>query len=59
MDRDPKTRLGVKNKEDIKNHEFFAGIDWVKLEQKKLSLPINLMEMKHDDEEGTIFTSVK
>lgn len=59
LDRDPKTRLGVKNKDDILNHEFFNGINWDRLLKKDLPLPINLMEMKADDEENVIFASVR
>lgn len=39
MDRDPNQRPGVKNKNDMRNHPFFAGLDWGKLERKELPPP--------------------
>lgn len=34
LERSPSKRLGYKNPLDIKNHEFFKGINWQKLERK-------------------------
>ncbi|KAJ6233718.1 ribosomal protein S6 KINASE [Anaeramoeba flamelloides] len=31
LNRDPKTRLGSGGVEEIKNHEFFDGVDWEKI----------------------------
>mmetsp|Transcript_23354 Transcript_23354/g.23287 ORF Transcript_23354/g.23287 Transcript_23354/m.23287 type:complete len:162 (+) Transcript_23354:1746-2231(+) len=42
LHKDPKQRLGVKDKEDIKNHHFFRGLDWEKLEQGKVEPPLTL-----------------
>ncbi|KAG1472738.1 hypothetical protein G6F56_001358 [Rhizopus delemar] len=39
LTRDPNERLGNKGSEEIKNHPFFASIDWRKLNQKKLQPP--------------------
>lgn len=41
LQKDPTKRLGVGSKghEDIKNHQFFAGIDWKKLAKKELLPP--------------------
>ncbi|CAO3692520.1 unnamed protein product [Rhizopus stolonifer] len=39
LTRDPDERLGNKGSEEIKNHPFFASIDWRKLNQKKLQPP--------------------
>ncbi|KAG1446161.1 hypothetical protein G6F56_009663 [Rhizopus delemar] len=39
LTRDPKERLGNNGSEEIKNHPFFASIDWRKLNQKKLQPP--------------------
>ncbi|CAI2381728.1 unnamed protein product [Moneuplotes crassus] len=42
LHKDPKQRIGVRNKTDIKNHHFFRGIDWEKLEAGEISPPITL-----------------
>lgn len=35
LEKDPNKRLGIKNgMQDIKNHSFFACIDWIKIEKK-------------------------
>ena len=39
LTRDPNERLGNNGSEEIKNHPFFASIDWRKLNQKKLQPP--------------------
>lgn len=61
MTRDPNERLGNNGPEHIKNHPFFASIDWRKLLQKKLQPPFKpTVESAYDttnfDEE---FTSEK
>lgn len=48
MSKDPKTRIGVQNKDDIKSHEFFSDIDWDKLFQRKIMAPIDLIELKNE-----------
>ena len=39
MDLDPKKRLGVENKNEIKQHPFFEGIDWDDVLNKRLVPP--------------------
>lgn len=39
LEKDPKKRLGSRNILDIKNHPFFAGLDWEKLAKKDISAP--------------------
>lgn len=39
LDRDPMQRPGAKNKMDLRNHPFFAGLDWEKLERKEIDPP--------------------
>lgn len=39
LTRDANERLGNNGSEEIKNHPFFASIDWKKLNQKKLQPP--------------------
>ncbi|GMM46374.1 putative protein kinase [Pichia kluyveri] len=34
LNRDPNKRLGINGVEEIKNHEFFKDIDWIKLNNK-------------------------
>ena len=48
LNKDPKNRIGVTNKEDIKNHPFFKDINWEKLAKKEISLPIDLISMKNE-----------
>jgi len=56
--RDPSRRLGVNGAEEIKNHPFFAEIDWGKLLMKKYQPPFkplvkSAMDTSNFDEEFT------
>ena len=44
--RDPNKRIGVLNKNDLKNHEWFKDIDWDKLEKKEVEPPLDLVQIK-------------
>lgn len=50
--RNPKRRLGYGKSgvENVKNHEFFKGIDWNKVREKSLRVPF---KPKMKDEEDT------
>ncbi|KAI8082824.1 kinase-like domain-containing protein [Halteromyces radiatus] len=49
LTRDPNERLGCDGPEMIKNHPFFASIDWRKLMQKKVQPPFKpLVENAYD-----------
>lgn len=39
MHKDPNSRIGVKNKKEIKEHPFFDGIDWDKILKKEYEPP--------------------
>jgi serine/threonine protein kinase len=39
LHRRPEERLGSRSIEDIKNHPFFNGLDWARLEKKKVTPP--------------------
>ena len=52
LDKDPDKRFGVNDKEEIKEHPFFKGIDWEKLEKKEITPPINFIKQKNDNEKG-------
>ena len=39
LNRDPEKRLGNGGAQEIKNHPFFASIDWKKLNAKKIQPP--------------------
>ena len=52
MDRNPKTRLGAIDKQEIKDHAFFKSIDWDKLLRKEYTPPI--LEFENDDIEDEI-----
>jgi len=49
MHSDPTKRLGSQGADEIKNHSFFEGIDWTKLEKKTLRPPILPTVTKPDD----------
>lgn len=48
--RDPKKRIGIYNKSEIKSHPFFKDIDWEKLGRKEITPPLNLVQVKIDEE---------
>lgn len=39
LNKDPETRLGGYNKDDLKNHAFFKNIDWNKMFNKEYKAP--------------------
>jgi serine/threonine protein kinase len=39
LERDPKRRLGTKSSDEIKNHPFFADINWDDLYNKRITPP--------------------
>ncbi|KAI1706997.1 protein kinase domain-containing protein [Ditylenchus destructor] len=39
LTRDPNTRLGAKGAKQVRDHEFFKGIDWLKLHNHKIEAP--------------------
>lgn len=47
LDREPENRPGVKDRSDLRNHPFFASIDWEKLERKEI-LPPKLEPLDDD-----------
>ena len=59
LDKDPNKRLGnLKGIEEIKNHPFFAKIDFDLIEQKKITAPFipeinNITDVQNFDEEFT------
>lgn len=40
LTKDPKLRLGANGVQEIKNHPFFAGINWQDIIEKKVDPPI-------------------
>jgi len=48
LHRNPDERIGAKDKNEIKNHPFFAGIDWDKLLKKEIKPPY--LDPIEDDE---------
>ena len=48
--RDPKKRIGIYNKSEIKSHPFFKDLDWEKLGRKEITPPLNLVQVKIDEE---------
>ena len=50
LEKDPNKRFGFSNKDEIKKHPFFKGIDWEKLIYKEIKAPINFMKQKSENE---------
>ena len=49
MDKDPKKRIGINNdKSDLKNHEFFKDINWEDIAQKKITPPVDMVNIKEE-----------
>jgi len=48
LNRDPNQRIGVNDKSEIKNDEFFSGLDWKKIENKEYEPPF--LEDDFEDE---------
>ena len=48
LHRNPLERIGVKSKDEIKNHEFFNEIDWNLLYERRVTPPINLVDIKQE-----------
>ena len=45
---DPKKRIGFNDINELKNHSWFKGFDWNKLEKKQIDSPFNLIENEFD-----------
>ena len=45
---DPKKRIGFNDINELKNHSWFKGFDWEKLEKKQIDSPFNLIENEFD-----------
>ena len=50
LEKDPDKRFGVFDKNEIKQHPFFKGIDWEKLKNKEINPPINFIKQKIDND---------
>ena len=50
LEKDPDKRFGVFDKEEIKKHPFFKGIDWEKLIKKEINPPINFIKQKIEND---------
>jgi len=50
-------RPGVKNKNDLRNHPFFATIDWKKLEAKEV-IPPYLEPLNEEDIEMPVVRNI-
>ena len=49
LDKDPKKRIGINNdKSDLKSHKFFDDINWEDLAMKKISPPLDLVNVKKE-----------
>ena len=52
LNKNPKQRLGVNDKNEIKRHPFFKSIDWNKLYNREITPPVALkMDEEGDNEE--------
>jgi len=60
LNKNPKQRIGVKDKSEIKRHPFFKGIDWEKLLDREIKPPIHLkLEDTDQDEETAYLVSIR
>ena len=50
LEKDPNKRFGVLDKDEIKQHPFFKGIDWEKLENKEINPPTNFIKQKNKND---------
>jgi hypothetical protein len=48
--KDPKTRIGSKSKDEIKQDPFFKGMDWDKMEKKLYDPPEDFVTYEEDNE---------
>ena len=46
--KEPKHRIGIHNKDEIKSHPFFRDVNWDKLANKQYEPPLNLVQIKSD-----------
>ncbi len=52
LNKNPKSRIGVNDKNEIRKHPFFKSIDWNKLYNREIEPPVMLtMEEEGDNEE--------
>ena len=59
LNRDPKNRIGVTNKDEIKSHPFFSDIEWDKLARKEIDPPINLVQIKESNNEPNEYKNIR
>jgi serine/threonine protein kinase len=52
LEKDPDKRLGIFDKNEIKKHRFFKGINWEKLKNKEINPPFNLIKQKIDNDKS-------
>ena len=50
LEKDPEKRFGIYDKEEIKEHPFFKGIEWEKLKNKEINPPTNFIKQKNENE---------
>ena len=59
LSKDPYKRIGVLDKNEIKNHIWFKGLDWNKLSRKEIPPPLDLIKIKKDIENHNIDDNLK
>ena len=52
--KDPHKRIGVLDKNELKNHIWFKGLDWNKIAAKEIKPPIDLIKIKKEIENDII-----
>ncbi len=57
--KDPYKRIGVLDKNELKRHVWFKGINWKKIANKEVEPPLDLIKIKRDLENDNINTSSK
>ena len=57
--KDPHKRIGVLDKNEIKNHIWFKGLNWNKIASKEIKPPIDLIQSKKNIEKDYIDDKIK
>lgn len=59
MKKDPKKRIGSKNKKEIKDDPFFQQLDWSKVMNKEYEPPEDFVTREEDIEVNKPYSTIK
>ena len=55
LDRNPKSRLGSKDKNELKNDPFFKDINWDRMQRKEYKPPVTEFDMDEEDDDELMY----